>query len=333
MRVIEIAAFLSLSGALHVAALTLSPTQGGGSGGGDAGQSDVTLQAATPTLAAMVADWDRPPDVSDTPSLVQPTVQPALTRPTTEVAIAPMQALSALAAPTPAPDRPQAEIRLPAPLTPLAETAAPTLIGPAAPQVAPLRMSPNGSRPARPSPINQPIAPQNAALPQVDTELPVSRHAPLTSARPALRPDRPKPGAAPTPRTPQSAARPAKKARGSGAQTSTTQAPKRKKPAAVGPSKSQIANAQQQWGAKITAAIRRAQRTPSGTNARGTTKLRIAVTPSGQLASLSIIASSGNARLDQAAVRAAKRARLPRAPRILTASAYRFNQSIRFSNR
>ncbi|MCL3882318.1 TonB family protein [Marivita sp. GX14005] len=70
MRIVEIAGFLSLSGALHVAALALGPASSGGGSEGAGGGDSVTLSAATPQLAAMVADWETPPEIGAAPESV-----------------------------------------------------------------------------------------------------------------------------------------------------------------------------------------------------------------------------------------------------------------------
>ncbi|OSQ43598.1 hypothetical protein MGEO_19695, partial [Marivita geojedonensis] len=113
MRIVEFTGFILLSGALHAATLVVAPLPGGGSSGGEGGASEVTLQAATPTLAAMARDWDRPPEVSDAPALATPDTTAAPDRPTQDQPFAPHAETTALAAPHAAPDKPQADTRLP----------------------------------------------------------------------------------------------------------------------------------------------------------------------------------------------------------------------------
>ncbi len=91
-----------------------------------------------------------------------------------------------------------------------------------------------------------------------------------------------------------------------------------------------MAEAQAQWGGRIRTAVARAQRYPNSTRARGTVKLQIAVSPNGRVTGISVVQSSGDARLDRAAIQAVKRARLPRAPKELTRNSYRFNLPLAF---
>ena len=338
MRVVEVSVFLLLSGALHVAALTLSPPTSGGSGGGDQGANDVTLQAATPTLAALVAAWEAPPEVSAAPVLQTPQTSESTYAPKPDSPVVPIALPDSPTTPTAQPTLPTVDSRLPAPVTPFAQTEPTALSVPALPAMPAL---PNPTAPtADPnrSGANQPQLPQIAAvaLPKVDTTAPAPRFAPQASLRPERRPDRPQiaqnPAQTnPAPKKPQSAAQPAQKAKGSGQKPVAKQAPARKAPAASGPSKSQLASAQKQWGARITAAVRRAHRPPRGTRASGTVKLIISVSPAGRLTGVSMAQSSGNAKLDQAALAAVKRARLPRAPKTLTQSSYRFSQRLTVS--
>lgn len=330
MRILEITAFLALSGILHAATLTLAPLQTGGSGGGENGAADVTLQAATPTLAALVQDWDRPPDVSDAPLLTQPRTQAAPPPPAPDTPVAQRRDLAALPTPGPAAPRPSVETRLPAPVVPFAQTTPQSLSVPTPPD-APTPTLPSAQ--AEPAPVRPTLDAAMAgpnALPQVDTAPPSGHVAPHASLRPETRPDRPAPKQSPAKTQPQSAPRPAQKAQGSGSQPVTAPAPTRKFPAAPGPGKAQLAQAQAQWGAKIRSSVARAQRYPNGTRARGTVKLQITVSPSGQVSGMSVIASSGDRRLDQAAMAAVSRARLPHAPQELTAVSYRFNLPLSF---
>lgn len=328
MRIVELTAFIALSSALHAATLLLAPVPGGGSSGGDGGTADVTLQAATPTLAAMVKDWDRPPEVSTAPALLQPEATPTPDRPTAEARPDRRPQQTALATPSAPPDRPQAETRLPAPPVPLAAPAPDVLALPDAGNTDLPNLPRALTAPRLASP--QPAAPPDIAQaePQVDTRPAESRTAPVASLRPAIRPERAATRPAPE-QAPQSAPRPAQTAKGSGSTSTTTKAATRAAPVASGPSKAQLARLEQQWGAQITSALRRAHRPPRGTV--GTVKLVIAITPSGQVAGVSLAASSGNSRLDQAALAAVQRARFPRAPEGLTKSSYRFSQRLTVS--
>ncbi len=318
MRIVEITTFIALSGALHAATLYIAPVPGGSSSGGAGGTADVTLQAATPTLAAMVQEWDRPPEISEAPALAAPEMTPTPERPTQDAPVAERPETTGLATPSPAPDLPQAETRLPAPPVPLAQTT---------PDVLPLLDMPAADAPdlpseqtaQRPEPPQQPRVIDTApSAPQVDTTPAAQRTAPTASLRPEPRPERPEPA--------QTRPQPAQTAKGAGPQQTASPKPAPKAQAPRGPSQAQLARLEQQWGASITSALRRAHRPPRG--AQGSVTLVIAIAPSGQVAAVSVAASSGNDRLDQSALAAVKRARFPRAPDGLTQASYRFSQRL-----
>ncbi|MFP7571238.1 TonB family protein [Marivita sp. S2033] len=314
MRVMEVAVFLTVSGALHVAALTLAPlTLGESGGGGTDGATDVTLSAVTPTLAAMVADWDRSPEVSTAPQLSIPQEQSAPQIPKPEVSPTPGSPVAALPQPESDAALPAMDSRLPAAPRQPTQTTLNALTEPKTPKVTRPKTS-DRSSPAQFGAPAQPIAPPSADLPSVDT-------APVASLRPEPRRAR----VAPT------VPRPAQKARGNGGTPVAKSAPARQAPAASGPSKAEIAAAQAQWGAGIRAAIARAQRYPNGTRASGVAKLQITVSPSGQTSGVRLISSSGDSRLDRAAISAVTRARLPRAPKELKDASYRFNLPLSFT--
>ncbi|WP_296641300.1 cell envelope integrity protein TolA [Roseinatronobacter sp.] len=88
------------------------------------------------------------------------------------------------------------------------------------------------------------------------------------------------------------------------------------------------ASALADWGGRIRAAVQRAQTRP-GTRARGVVQVRLSVTAGGQLGGVSVVGSSGNAALDQAALNAVQRARLPRAPEGVSGT-HRFNLPVGF---
>ena len=75
----------------------------------------------------------------------------------------------------------------------------------------------------------------------------------------------------------------------------------------------------------------RNKRLPKGVKGKGTTHLRIRVSPTGQLVSAQITKSSGVAAFDQAALSAVKRSgRFAKAPKGLTKASYSFRFSIKF---
>ncbi|WP_158540197.1 TonB family protein [Rhodosalinus halophilus] len=85
------------------------------------------------------------------------------------------------------------------------------------------------------------------------------------------------------------------------------------------------------WGGRILTSLERAKRYPHGTRASGKVRLSLRVAHTGALAGVSVVGSSGVQRLDAAAVAAARRARLPRAPQDMPPGAYSFTLSMRFA--
>lgn len=94
-----------------------------------------------------------------------------------------------------------------------------------------------------------------------------------------------------------------------------------------------VANLRAQWGATIRARIERAKRYPPAAGRQGgKVTVRLSVTRGGDLASVALAASSGNAALDAAALAAVRRAGgFPPAPKGLSEPAYAFSLTIRFS--
>lgn len=137
------------------------------------------------------------------------------------------------------------------------------------------------------------------------------------SLRPQQRPARPQPAEAP---------QAAQVARGSGGGQIQGEAPQAS--ATPGLSAGQRNTLMSQWGAAIIARI---ERNRPNVAQSGAVSLRIAVSRDGTIEGLAIIGSSGDERLDQAALRAVQRARrFPAAPDGLTDASYRFDLPIRF---
>lgn len=99
---------------------------------------------------------------------------------------------------------------------------------------------------------------------------------------------------------------------------------------APGPSRQELANLEQQWGAKIGACIQRRAGSPRGVRGGGTVAVSVRAAPNGGVQVTGVAGSSGNPQLDQAVVQAAQRARrCPAAPRGLTNASYSFTLPIR----
>lgn len=314
MRALEALVFVGLASALHAAAFVVTAPDGGA--------PEVSQAAPAVSLAAMPAAlaeaWMQAPQAADAPP------SPDAPRP---------DALPDLAAHTdtaPANARPQA----------LADSArADALPRPVLPPEPPTARALHAALPV-PRPVDRPrslpdpapaprptvLKPQNPLASQPDAAFaPVPDGiAPAQSLRPSARPDTlaQKPA-----RAPDRQAKPRKT--GKAQAKSTASAPKKTQRAATGTGDTR--KLQAEWGARIQAAVARAQQYPSNSRATGTVRLRLTVSPAGRLSGVSIRQSSGDAALDRAALRAAQRARLPKAPGGLSAAAYPFDLALRFT--
>lgn len=173
---------------------------------------------------------------------------------------------------------------------------------------------PSDAHPAPHHALSLPRLPGTDAAPQVAADLPELFSAPQTR-------DTPRPRARPVPQraAPQTAGAPrASRAAGQGAQPQSGAGR-----AAAQSGAASDAGLLAQWGGGIRAAIQRGQRAP-GTTARGSVNLRLQVNADGGLVSVGIAQGSGHPALDQAALRAVQRARLPRAPSGITGT-HHFN--------
>lgn len=87
------------------------------------------------------------------------------------------------------------------------------------------------------------------------------------------------------------------------------------------------------WGGKIRSRIEARKSTPrSAAGATGTVKVQLVVARSGKLLSASVVASSGHAALDQAALAAVRAAgRFPAAPKGLAKDSYSFTLPMRYN--
>lgn len=171
------------------------------------------------------------------------------------------------------------------------------------------------------------LAPETPSL--IDTESPKLERpdrAPDTSRRPPRRPRADEREAA----KPSKSVAPAKPQKAAGNQAGDNAG------RAVSQQSASLSNSQRQsllaqWGASIRNGVERRKRYPAGTNASGTVILRIAVARDGRLAGVSVIKTSGDGELDQAAVRAVRKASYPAAPKGLSEPQYRFNLPVAFS--
>ncbi|MDK3074459.1 TonB family protein [Sedimentitalea sp. JM2-8] len=87
------------------------------------------------------------------------------------------------------------------------------------------------------------------------------------------------------------------------------------------------------WGSRIRSHIERKKRYPAGTRAKGDVTLKMSVDRTGRLQAVSVRRSSGDAKLDAAAVAAVQRAgRFPSAPKELPGSVFSFSLAINFDS-
>ncbi|MGI3170157.1 TonB family protein [Pseudooceanicola sp. C21-150M6] len=344
--------FLLIAAVLHLAAFaSWSEVEGGAETGGQGGTSDVSLMAATPGVEAMVEAWDRPPETAETPDAPVP-------QPPDSSDPAPAASTFADAAPSVAfaglPELSEPAITLPKVVEPVTPQIGQIAIPDPAPQLDPPEAAPQVTARSAPARPERPAAPaalaptRTESLPDMDRTPPAPQiivdAIPQTSRRPAERPKsletpEPKPPA-PAPRqasrTPEpspsargdsAAARPAATAAGSGgsAQAGTAQ-----NSGAKTVSKAAQQRAISKWGAQIRARIERRKRHPGGSGGR--VVVRLSVANSGQVTGAGIARSSGNGRLDNAALAAVRSAgRMPRAPAEIQAGVSTFSLPMDFN--
>ncbi|MBY6048461.1 energy transducer TonB [Vannielia litorea] len=351
--------FVGVAVLLHIAiAFALPKPEGGAMTGGEGGEDAASITAASATTAAMVEEWERPPELEEPVSQAQPEpVEPETTPPE-------MAALSETLPPTEAPQQVQPDAAEAAPqmdtepvlqespvspsveVPPAAMAPAQLPATPDLPQVAAL---PETMRPTLPEqPRATPPAP--AEVPDIDTanaEPQQPKTAPDRSIRPRKMPQRPEPPVAEAPKPePKRTAQPARKQATQQARPAQETAPARAGAKSAGSggssqagiaknagarqlSASQKQNLMAQWGAQIRSRIERRKRSPGG---RGRVVMRISVAASGQVTGVGIVRSSGNARLDRAALQAVRSAgRMPRAPKQLGGGTQSFNLPMDFN--
>ena len=298
---VEGVAALAMAVALHLGALAWSPARVGALASGDGGAAMASLEAADAVLAAMVAEWDRPPPMAAMP--------PAVTMPAQMLA-----AGVAPAAPAQPPQLAPAFAVAPGPPLSVALADMPTLAPP------PLAL-PAPAPPPAPAPAPVLAAPLPAPAPE-----PVAQPA----ARPPRQPEaRPKAKAAPVAKPgPAAAARAAQRAAGSGggAQAGAGGA------AQATLSKARVSDLRAGWGAAVKARVERRKSYPAAARgATGSATVRLTVAASGALLDVSLAASSGDAVLDQAAVRAVQAAApFPAAPQGVPPGNQVFTLRLRF---
>jgi protein TonB len=315
IRGLEFAGFVALAAAVHAGVWSATPE--GGGAGGDGGAETVTLAAAAPQMAALVAAWERPVDAQDHAPAPQapptPEAQPVALRPDDTPAPAPRPAQPQPGAAPTLPRLPAA--LLPAPALTDRAPAPPPAEAPARP-VRPAQAPPQTARP------DAPETPSMTALPKIDRQTATATTPART--RPVARPET-KPVAKPSRPSP---ARANETARGTGQQEAGGAA-KSHAPAQL--DAATRTSLMGQWGGAIRARIERQKRYPAGTRAQGTVHLVLDVGTDGRLLGVAVTRSSGDARLDAAALAAVRRARLPAAPDRLPGPRHRFTLPVAFA--
>ncbi len=167
-----------------------------------------------------------------------------------------------------------------------------------------------------PAAIQAPNVDSTPPPPPVQQAAPAPQTEPLPATRPKARPAQ---AAAPSPAK-QAAGQGQTAAKGTaGAAQTQSQAP------------AQSTALRAEWGARIHRKIQRNMIFPRGNSAGGTAKLALSVSRTGQLRAVRLIRSSGDADIDQAAIRAVQRAgRFAAAPKGLGDDAYDFSLSLSF---
>ena len=314
---------LAVAVSLHVLAFVAMGDGGTrAAGAGSSGDGHVTLVAASAALAQQVSEWTRPPEVHTPADMPSPLGTPLQALPPALITTPPDPSAPQLpppvAASETAPKQPTQSLAPPVIQAPTATLAAAIPPLPAPPVPSPRIQPPP---PASVSPT--PARPTRAAPTETAPARPASPPAPRAQAN--VRPT-PPPAAQASPTQVQSAESAHARAAGSsktqtkgdgGADQATTGNPNR------------AASLKKRWGAAIIARVERQKRHPRG-GAQGTVRLSLEVASKGQLVSVSISHSSGNAAMDQAALRAVKKARMPRAPKALGTGTYSFSFRMRF---
>lgn len=312
-RGVERVAFGTLALGLHLAALQAFPVapEGSQGGAGDGGDAMISLAAVDGTVADLVADWDRPPEVATPPAPVMPP-------PVAEV-VPPVAAPQAPAVP---------------------DVAAPDM--PSLPQLP----VPDSDAPALPSIVTDAPPPPPEPDPVVEPE-PEPTFAPVVTARPVERPDPPAPEPEPEPEPVRQAEVAPARAAEQQAQPQAQQAQPGQRAAGQGggavagnggtSEAASLAPAARSslmadWGGTIRSRIERRKSYPrAAAGATGTVQVAIRVGADGRLVGIGLAGSSGNAALDQAALDAVQRAgSFPAAPAELGAGPHDFTLPMSF---
>ena len=309
----ELAIAFAVALGLHGALVPWQDAAGSG-GAGAQGENSVTVAAVSPQAAQLVETWTRPVEAK-----IQMSSPTAPTAPA-QVSMVRANAESSLNRQVPS-GMVEPDFAVNAPAIPATEASAsfswtPDTVTPE------LDVSFLRETPARRMALLQPVSPSAPAdaLPAIEPAPPVPDRAPRLVARPLPKPERPA-----TPAVTR------KLAAGSGLGTRKGTA-KADTGSAVSATERQ--SAQATWATQIQQRIARHQSYPRGARGDGRVKVSMVIRANGQLGQVSVITSSGAARLDQAALLAVKKAApFPPAPRVLEQPYFTVGQWIRFERR
>lgn len=336
MRLFEPLVFGAVALLVHVAIWEIP--DGTPEGAGSQGDDLVSLAAADGDMQQMVAQWDQSPEVGEVQQIDQvlpPEDQPDLPTPEIDAPI------DTSAPDLDTPDQPDLDPTR-------AQIAAPSVAAPAMPQIsAPQVVAAVAlpiNRPSTPLATPQPPA---AALPKVDTR-PVLPAEVITredttlaeSLRPKV-PSKPRPKRITPPKPKKQAKAPPKKtakaqkrnstktSKGGGSSARRAKGTGNKGTAGRNGasdtpslSKGKKASLVKIWGSKIRRTLVRRRLTGAG---RGSVLVEMQIARTGKLISVRVVRSSGNARLDRAALSMVRRVgRFPAAPKALRLGQYPF---------
>ncbi len=296
---------LAVAAGLHVAGFGVYAARGGFDGAGAGGETSLSLQAAPAGMAAMVAEWNRVPDVAlDVIELDAPVAEPDVDKVDVwhdAMVIAPSPKLAELTVVAQAP-----EVSIKVASLPEAETS-----------VSPVSVSTRTAPPVLTAAASMITLPTFEASPRaMDAPKPLD-HAIQIPKRPVARPVGNPPA-------------PALVARGAGAGVSAGASRAVQVVATTSPSARTAA--QTTWAASIQRRIARHQTYPRGSRGAGRVRLAMDILADGRLGSVRVDRSSGVAAFDRAAVRAAEAAApFAPAPKELDRARYGFAQWVSFS--
>ncbi|WP_138466241.1 energy transducer TonB [Poseidonocella sp. HB161398] len=304
-RPVEFAACAGVALIAHFSVILAFPEDQGGAASGAGGDATVSLQGAPEMYAAMVEDWETPPEI-------EPEIEP---QPAPE--------------PAPVPPAPQPVTQAPAPVAPPV-MAMPEL--PSAPDLTalPTEMAPPPDQPepveeAEEEPETETVSVPASAVPR---RRPDDIPEPAKPVRQAAAP-KPQPNATETGRdqvtrdataTQQAAGAGGGRAAGAGGSEQVSSGDRKRQ-----------ASQLKRWMASVQSRVEHAKRQPRGVRgASGRVTVNFVLSSDGKLLQATVARSSGVAQFDDAALNAVRNARMPAAPRGITVQSQNFQVVLEF---